>query len=294
MRAAIFVATALLAAALPAQASKPKTAEERAVDLINRASAQANRTPACPQSRRIPESTFNHDPPSAGLMNLLGILRRPATAEDKPPEDRFRFLPGSDIDVDYIRVAHAADGRQYWIVPARDALHFDPMPQSCLRAIHGRLRKLSRGKPERVRRLALRFYNSMVASNRRLARRGPREGVFVFEKRGDGVSGGGGGGGLRFLREYGQFGTSGIDNRSAHVNGLIPDGVATVTSTFGAVYSRGPRRKPRRYPKPITRTDPVQDNMVSFDVARSAENAFPSKMVWRDADGKVVRVVRLP
>ena len=68
--------------------------------------------------------------------------------------------------------------------------------------------------------------------------------------------------------------------------------VATVTSTFGTTYSRGPDRKPRTYAAPITRTDRVQDNMVSFDVARSAEDAFPDKMVWRDADGKVIRVVR--
>jgi hypothetical protein len=254
----------------------------------------ANRTDACPQARRPPESTFNHEPPSEGLMSLLGILRRPATAEDAPPADSFRFLPGSDVDIDYVRVAHTVSGRDYWIVPARDTLHFDPMPQACLRAIHGRLRELSRGKPERIRRRALHFYNSLVKNNRRLARRGPREGVFVFEKRGDGMGGGGGGGGLRFLREHGQFGTAGTNDRSAIVSGLIPDGVATVTSTFGTTYSRGPGRKPRRYPKPITRTDVVQDNMVSFEVARSAEDAFPDKMVWRDSDGKVVRVVRVP
>jgi hypothetical protein len=280
--------------ALPAQAAKPRSDERRAVDLINRASRDAQRTSACPQSHRPPDSTVNHEAPSDELLGMLGVLRRPATPEDQPPDDQFRFLPGSDIDIDYVRVAHAADGHDYWIVPARDTLRFDPMPQACLHEIHKRLRQLSHGKPERVRRRALHFYNSMVKNDRRLATRGPREGVFVFDKPKDGMSGGGGGGGggLRYLREHGQFGSSGINNRSAHVAGLIPDGVATVTSTFGTTYSRGPDRKPRVYPAPITRTDPVKDNMVSFTVARSAEDAFANKMVWRDATGKLVKVVK--
>jgi hypothetical protein len=196
------------------------------------------------------------------------------------------------VDIDYVRVAHATDGRSYWIVPARDTVHFDPLPQSCLHRIHTLLRKFGRGEPARVRRRALHFYNQLTLSNRRLATRGAREGVFVFEKRVDGTGGGGGGGGVAYLRKYGQLGSSGTNDGTAIVNGLVPDGVATVTSTFGTTYSRGPGRKPRRYPKAITRTDPVQDNMLSFQVARSAEDALPEKMVWRDGDGKVVRVVR--
>jgi hypothetical protein len=294
MRLVTSVLLACLAVALPAQAAKPTSVERRAVALINKANAEAHRTSACPRSQRPPDSTLNHGAPSQALLDTLGVLRRPATPEDKPPDDAFRFLPGSDIYVDYIRVAHAVGGREYWIVPAHDTLHFDPLPHACLHRIHQRLRALSRGEPPRVRRRALRFYNEMVRSNRELARRGPREGVFVFDKRDDGLGGGGGGGTVRFLREHGQFGSAGIDGKSSILTGLIPDGVATVTSTFGTTYSRGPDAKPRRYRAAITRTDAVQDNVVSFEVARSAEDAFPSKMIWRDADGKIVRVVREP
>jgi hypothetical protein len=92
---------------------------------------------------------------------------------------------------------------------------------------------------------------------------------------------------------HGLFGSSGTSNARSSLSGLLPDGVATVTSTFGTKALRGPQQKPRRYPKRIVRTDKVQDNMVSLQVPRSAEDAFPAKMVWRDGDGKVVRVVRL-
>jgi len=37
---------------------------------------------------------------------------------------------------------------------------------------------------------------------------------------------------------------------------------------------------------------PVRENVVSFTVARPAEDAFPTRMVWRRADGSVLRVVR--
>jgi hypothetical protein len=40
-------------------------------------------------------------------------------------------------------------------------------------------------------------------------------------------------------------------------------------------------------------TDPVRDNMVSFVVPRDVPNpASPLKMIWRAADGSVVRVIR--
>jgi hypothetical protein len=274
MRVWFFVALALLAAALPAQAKKPSPTELAAVDLINKAMAGIASAPEC--NRRPPEGTITHDAPSQELLDLLGILRRPATAEDSPPPGGMRFIPATAVYVDYVRLAHAADGRSYWIVPARHPLHTDPMPQSCLHRVHVRLRRLSHGQAPRVRRRALHFYNEFVRNNRELATRQPRDGVFVFGKRGDGIGGGGGGVDAAFIRERGEFGTSGDDDKSAIVNGLIPDGVATVTSTYGD----------------YERTDRVQDNMVSFEVARSAERAFPDKAVWRDADGNVVKVTK--
>jgi hypothetical protein len=64
----------------------------------------------------------------------------------------------------------------------------------------------------------------------------------------------------------------------------VPDPVATVTSYFSRVgHERG-----------IKRTDKVQDNMVSFTVPRDERHASPVKMVWRAADGSIVRVIHHP
>jgi hypothetical protein len=223
----------------------------------------------------------------------LSILRRPATAVDALPDRAVDFLDfAQGIYADYVRVAHTADGRAYTIVPAKNARAFPAEPRACLHRLHMRLRQLSKGKPVRVRRRALHFYNERVRNNRRLAKSIPREGVFVFEFRPDGLGGGGGGVGAKFIRENGEFGSSGTRDGSAVVNGLIPDGVATVTSFFSRKAPRGPGRRPKVYPKTIERTDRVQDNMISFTVARDAEDAFPVKMIWRAADGSIVRVVR--
>lgn len=48
-----------------------------------------------------------------------------------------------------------------------------------------------------------------------------------------------------------------------------------------------------RYPSVLRRTEPVQDNVVGFVVARRAEDAFPLRMVWRATDGSIVRVVEI-
>jgi hypothetical protein len=75
------------------------------------------------------------------------------------------------------------------------------------------------------------------------------------------------------------------------VSALLPDGVARIEVTFARTESRGPDRPPRRYARAIRRTLLVRDNVVSFRVLRDAEDAFPSRQVWRSASGEVLRVV---
>lgn len=78
----------------------------------------------------------------------------------------------------------------------------------------------------------------------------------------------------------------------SQVTGLIPDGVATIEATFSRRASRGPHQAPDLYPEDVTLILPVQDNLVSFTVPRAANDAFPTTMVWRAADGSVVRSVK--
>jgi hypothetical protein len=232
--------------------------------------------------------------PSQSLLDTFAIFRRPATDEDRAAQDTPELIPADGIYVDYERIAHAADGRRYLIVPSQGSVHIDPLPDSCLQRIHKALRRSLHGETPAVQRRALHFYNSMVRNEHRLAHRKPQEGLFLFAHNADGTGGGGGGTNVTYIREHGMFTSGGRTGASAVLSGLIPDGVATIDFTFARVHSRGRDHKPRVYPSVIRTAVPVQDNVVALDVKRSAEDAFPSKMVWRDSAGAVVRVVRLP
>ncbi len=48
------------------------------------------------------------------------------------------------------------------------------------------------------------------------------------------------------------------------------------------------------FPSAFTRTVHVQDNVVSLHVPRGAGDAFPHRMVWRDAAGKVIHTFTEP
>ncbi len=267
--------------------------ERQAIRLYNEASRQTSRRPDC-KPKPPPPTTISHGSPSALLLSTLGILRRPATPEDSLPPRGLELPFVQDVFVDYVRVAHAADGREYYIVPAGNARALPVESRACLAAFHRHLLRLLRGKPARVRRRVLHFYAERARNDRRLAGRGPVEGVFMFARGPHGLGGGGGGVDAAYLETHGMFGSSGTRGRSSVVSGLVPDGVATVTSTFQRAYSRGPAHRHRVYRSVIRRTDPVRDNAVSFIVRRSVEDAFARRVVWRASDGSVVRVVSEP
>jgi hypothetical protein len=271
----------------------PKS-DQRAIEIYNRAAQAVAQVPECRGEE--PEPTTTHDAPSTALLDTVGVLRRPATQEDSAFPDELEHLPAHDIYVDYIRTVHAADGTTFSLVPARDTNPFDPQPKSCIKRLHRSLLRRLHHESAAVRRRVLSFYRRTLDAERRHARQGPKEGVYIFERSDHGF-GGGGGAGARELHEHGMFFTFGTSARRAHVGGLVPDGVATVTSTFGRAHRADPadpRDRKGDYLSVITRTDPVKDNVVSFTVARAAQDAFARKMVWRDANGAIVRVVVEP
>ncbi|MEV4419126.1 hypothetical protein AB0L40_04015 [Patulibacter sp. NPDC049589] len=86
------------------------------------------------------------------------------------------------------------------------------------------------------------------------------------------------GGGTSPYRDFiarGTFGTSGPSDRESVVSGIVPDGVASVTVTYG---SADPR------------TFPTHDNAFTYEVGLAAEQ-FPSSVVWNDADGRPIKRV---
>lgn len=56
--------------------------------------------------------------PSRSLLSILGVLRQPATAADRIPQNLHLFGAGSDAFVHYVRRTRVVDGSQYFIYPA--------------------------------------------------------------------------------------------------------------------------------------------------------------------------------
>ncbi|HVP03810.1 MAG TPA: hypothetical protein VMT10_14665 [Solirubrobacteraceae bacterium] len=92
---------------------------------------------------------------------------------------------------------------------------------------------------------------------------------------------------------HGVFFASGGQHGSTLV-GLVPDGVASVTLQYPRTVSRGRWYKPAVFPSAFTRTVRVQQNVLVVHVPRGGLEAFAARMVWRSADGKVLRVVTPP
>lgn len=304
-----FLAILSLSATVGAAATPPKrerAPQRLAFKLFFQADRQVQRDRACRTftPRRTP--SFSDGAPSEELLSTVGVLRRPQSDEEQRLSSRKAdpVAIGQGIYRRFIRVATSASGRRFVVFVARDVDPTRARPERCRAELRRRFERLLRGRPARLRRFALRIGRLLLRSERRRQARGPQEGVFLFDLSvfEDRAGGGGGGSGAREIRRNGLFSASSIRgaSRRSRVDGLIPDGVATVTSTFGRDASKvpiprpkppGSGRKPKRYPRNVKVTVPVQDNVVSFTVPRAAQDAFADRMVWRSADGRVVRVV---
>jgi hypothetical protein len=279
------------AAAISREDAAAQRLESRSIALI-KAATRAMRTadPSCTQ-RFDPEAepTFTHDAPSQAMRDTFALLRRPAIPADRDiPDSALRFLFASGIYVDWIRMARAADGSEHYLVIAQSRRLPEPLSRACLRTRHRLLVDLLDDAGPRLRRLTLSEEERLNRQEHPAGGFPAREAIYGF---GDG--GAGGGVDLAWFRKHGLLGSSqrGSDDRST-VSGFLPDGVATIEAIYPERVSRGPHRPAIVYGEEIRLTLPVQDNVVSFQVDRPAEDAMSPRMVWRAADGSVVRVVR--
>ncbi|HEX4806673.1 MAG TPA: hypothetical protein VFU94_12295 [Conexibacter sp.] len=228
--------------------------------------------------------------PSAGLLAALGILRRPATAQDEAPPALLRGLSaGQLLDPSQVRLARAADGSAYYVIPSW-SLGLTSGPPACAHLMRRRLeRLLARARPA-VRRAARQTMRAITELEYPRHPPAPTPSIALVEATRNGRLGSGVGGSIGDLAKTGWFELAPSDRRTSHVVGLVPDGVATITVHYGRYGSLNLFHRPR-YRTSLTITAPVQDNVVSYRVARPPDDALPLSMTWRAADGSIVRVV---
>src|SRR5579862_2144006 len=83
-------------------------------------SSAASSSAVCSQAKPFIAGT-----PSQSLLSILGVLRRPGTSSDAPPEYIKNFVTASfkrsgiEVFADYIRRAGVIGGTTYYVMPVR-------------------------------------------------------------------------------------------------------------------------------------------------------------------------------
>lgn len=266
-----------------AAAARRIKAEQQVIDLVNKANrrTQSQDRKCEPRSPFEEQQPARQDAPSQAVLDALAPLRRPAGPNDALPGKESQDLIVGQLYANSVRTVTAADGSRLTILIARlDFAAFQP-PARCRLLARHELVRLLEGKPRGLRKRALRLQHN--AGRVPKAQAGPRDGIFLFTRGSSGIGGGGGGGDVGQFLTHGTFNSMGGGGRSSRLNGLVPDGVASITLEFPKRISRGRNYQPKVFPRGFTRTVQVRENVVSLRVPRGAEDAFPARMVWRAA-----------
>lgn len=276
--------------------------QNAAIRLINRANRRAFATrPSCKPSFPHPSSKTTHDVPSSQILDTIAAFRRPAVAADAFPARNvgaFGGPFGGQTYVDYTRSVTGASGKSFYIGVARSVPYSYHPSAACLDLEHRQLVKLLADEPATLRSATLQEFAQIRHSTERTPAvpTTPQDTLWFFTKGpgGAGLGGGGGGTPAAYFLTHGMFMSSGGGSRTSTLSGLVPDGVASVTFQYPRVVSNGRWYKPTVYPSGYTRTVRVEQNVLSLRVPRRVDAAFPPRMVWRAADGTIVRVVKQP
>jgi len=265
----------------PAAASAPQRRRARAY-LDATIGTMIKRDPVCRLG--APPSpvgaTLSEASPSATMLSVLGVLRRPATAADGLPrsltrEGRLILTRGaSTVYVRYIRRARVVSGVSYYVIPAA-GVRRPAFPARCFGEEMQTLRLEVSRAPEQLRLLTLNLGARRFLLERLQAGERGHEGVFELEWQSTGGGGGGGGISPSMLARHGMLGSEGDV-----LHGIVPSGVARVTLEWPA--------QGRRV------TTAVVNNVFVVKVPGAGGGNFPPVMVWRAANGRAIRSVSTP
>jgi len=294
---------------------KPPTTEDEAVILVNQARTIAFRTSKQCGNTLIPTPrlTFSNAAPSRAILAVLGVLRLPQTSEELAYIEHYgRGTPPDDMAVltiyrRYARVIHEPGGHTARLIVG---VGEQSLPKSalypCVNAATRILRRLLPGHSKAVQREALRIQLGYKL--------GPQ--THGFHPWLD-YQGGGGTGGPFDVR---RFKTSGImieggsaqpptpgynippgsptrSNFEWDLNGLVPDGVATVTLKLtGQGHYTQIFGKPSNYYRlhPTTITARVTENAFFLtNMPADPASAARQTVIWRNATGHALRQIPL-
>lgn len=266
--AVLLTATGVARAAPPPGSSREDRRIYHADQLVDNASKRVERDRAC--RFRPPERGPVDAAPSSVFLDSLAALRRPARPDENIPFP----LPSTDwatpsVYAGYTRILSASDGTSFQVFPLHDVSRSSPRPKRCVARLRLRVRRAAADRSPAFKREVKRSLRRTI-SNEWAPRR--REGMIVIANRTIGVSLD-----LAFFRRHGAFILrGGFSGPEAMVQGVVPDGVASIDFTFGEVHHVSAA---------------VSDNTVALTTPLTLSQTMPARQVWRAADGHVIRVV---
>jgi hypothetical protein len=228
--------------------------------------------------------------PSTATLAILSVLRRPAVASDRlppriiGPPNRHVYPNGTippvkDVFVRYIRKARHRFGANYYLVPASNVNTNAPEPERCYRDQHAALLQELPRIPAKLRAGTLALQPRYLAYQR--ATTAPYPGVCLLALNDTGNGDGGCSGYSISQIKAGRTLSSGAPTGVAVYYGLAPDVVRSVTFSFAARHASHPR------------TVLVINNVFILHNPRQ-QLGSPTKLVWRDASGRILKTIRFP
>ncbi len=237
------------------------------------------------------QPTTSQGAPSQALLSILGVLRRSAQSTDRLPTrvvgrdhqviPNGSLPPAKDIYVRYIRRARWRFGAGYYIVPAGDVTQVGPTSAACYAAQRRALNQELPHIPKRLRAGTLALEPSFLASQRAFG--APRPGICLLALNSTGGGDVGCGDTVSDIEQGRSIGSGGPTGVGV-VYGVVPDGVATVS-----LYYRG------RYPGHPETVHAIGNVWIVPDPGQRFPNdGFPQKIVWRSANGTVLKTIKGP
>lgn len=290
----------------PPAASGPPTfprlspLQRKQFDYVMKADGTASRRdPACapvpPGGDPGRKPDLSQGSPSESILAMIGTLRRAQTAADRLPARKLwhgphsrpriypygTYPPVRGIYARYIRYARHRDGANYYLVPAENVNWQVAVPARCYREQVTALRQELPHVPHSLRRGIFALQATYLAYERRSAEPYPGLCLTAINDTGNGD------GATCYATSQIQAGhtlSSGAPGGVPVVYGLAPDGVRSVT-----FYYKG------RYPGHPLTVLAINNVFILHDPRdHLPSNGFPDKLVWRGANGHVLKTITWP
>lgn len=271
-------------------AAKQIRVQDDAIALINRARDRLyKRSRACWPRTVLAKPNPAGAVPRQETLGLVAALRRPGSDEEK--SFRPAFPNASQLYTDYTRSVTATGGQRLWVGASHGYGYTAGLSAACLRVLSVDVERAGRKRSRAVRVEARRMLSEERSGSAELQKSAGSDAIWVFTRSEVGGSSGGGSMDIATFRRRGAFVAHDGGDGSTLLQGIVPDGVATIEFEYSQLAEHGALYKPTPYPSAFRASVQVQENAFALTVPRATLDARPARMIWKSASGEVIRVV---